>query len=452
MEEMIKYSADEAAYLMVNAIVPYFLFLMQLHLAFAGRIRYEKKKTRLLVSGMFGLLVLFNVLILLLPEQGLSHCYYIGNYIAVPMAACFILYYCTLQEEIFVFLISKCYMDDIFTIAKIVQVYVIRDMLHMSDRGNFIFAYTVVVIVTFPVICLFMKKWMRRLIDITPSMSFWTYIWLVPFCFYFIYKLGISPDYATTSQVWAHTQVLLPVSWIFSTFLVYCIIVKMLVAVTEAMQEKDRLRTYSMQIAVMEQQYEKVRDNIEEIRRMNHDMRHELLLFEGMLEQKDYGGLEQYVKSQLKYQSGLTEAFPVCENYAVDAIAGYYLGEAKKHGIHVNSRFLLPKDFGAAEKDICIILGNLLENALEACLRQSDTETRFIKVNAGIKGSREIVLIVKNSYCGTIQKKGSIYFSSKRSGEGIGISSVQAIAEKYKGIAKFEYGEHIFTVSLMLYL
>ncbi|MEG0379456.1 MAG: ATP-binding protein, partial [Eubacterium sp.] len=97
----------------------------------------------------------------------------------------------------------------------------------------------------------------------------------------------------------------------------------------------------------------------------------------------------------------------------------------------------------------CIILGNLLENALEACERTRES-SKFIQVNAQISGKRMILLTVKNSADKPIQKKQGSFLSSKREGVGTGIISVENLAEKYNGLVNFKYENGVFIASVFL--
>ena len=105
--------------------------------------------------------------------------------------------------------------------------------------------------------------------------------------------------------------------------------------------------------------------------------------------------------------------------------------------------------FVVTDIDICIILGNLLENAYEACVRQTDG-TRYITVKIHQTG-RVLIILVENSYSGLMRKKGGVFLSAKaKNRKGIGLESVVDVTKKYNGIPKIEYDGKIFRVSLLL--
>ena len=99
-----------------------------------------------------------------------------------------------------------------------------------------------------------------------------------------------------------------------------------------------------------------------------------------------------------------------------------------------------------------MILGNMLENAIEACLRQKAGETQFIEIKSRMQGNNGLVLQCRNSYNGQIQKQDETFLSSKREGEGIGLSSIRTLCTKYHGVLKITPNDDTFTVNLLLNL
>ena len=101
------------------------------------------------------------------------------------------------------------------------------------------------------------------------------------------------------------------------------------------------------------------------------------------------------------------------------------------------------------DMDFCTILGNLLSNALEACLRQ-EGGTPAISVTINSVGQSMITLSIRNSYSHEIKEQDGQFISSKRDGIGIGTSSVRYLTEQYHGFLNFSYGNGIFEASVFL--
>jgi sensor histidine kinase regulating citrate/malate metabolism len=91
---------------------------------------------------------------------------------------------------------------------------------------------------------------------------------------------------------------------------------------------------------------------------------------------------------------------------------------------------------------MCIVLGNLLENALEACVKLN--ENRFIVLETHIK-TAQLFIQVKNSFDGIVRDKNDLMISTKPNG-GLGLRSVKEVLEHYGGDLLTEWKTDIFTV------
>ena len=130
-------------------------------------------------------------------------------------------------------------------------------------------------------------------------------------------------------------------------------------------------------------------------------------------------------------------------DHGLDGISGI----AKNENIRFDARLELPEDAGVSDSDLCIVFGNCVENAIEAC--RGVSSGRFIRINSKITG-KILAITVDNSFDGKLKNKGGAFMSRKHDVEGIGISSIKAIAEKYGGAAQFEAKDNLFQASVML--
>ena len=98
---------------------------------------------------------------------------------------------------------------------------------------------------------------------------------------------------------------------------------------------------------------------------------------------------------------------------------------------------------------MCLVLSNLLENALEASLRTAPARRR-IALTAYLHGNSLVLIQVENTYDGVIREKGGVFLSSKRKGDGVGLQSVRHIAEKSGGVSTVTYQDGLFCAKVML--
>ncbi|MCL2187280.1 MAG: GHKL domain-containing protein [Defluviitaleaceae bacterium] len=136
-------------------------------------------------------------------------------------------------------------------------------------------------------------------------------------------------------------------------------------------------------------------------------------------------------------------------NVSIDAILNSKLSLAVAQDITVNAKALVPQTLSVSEIDLCIIIGNLLDNAIEACLRINNPEARFIRYYMDIKRDN-LYISVTNASGGLAVKEKGRYFSSKGAGHGLGLTRVDRVVEKYDGYIKRSDEEGAFSSEIML--
>ena len=137
-------------------------------------------------------------------------------------------------------------------------------------------------------------------------------------------------------------------------------------------------------------------------------------------------------------------------NVMVDAILNSKLSLIKSKNIAVNAKATVPAELRISEIDLCAIIGNLLDNAMEACLRQSRGEERFIRVYIGIL-KKQLYICVTNSAGGEVRKVGKTYLSTKDSDNpGFGLMRIDRLADKYEGYVNRQNETGAFATEVML--
>jgi len=136
-------------------------------------------------------------------------------------------------------------------------------------------------------------------------------------------------------------------------------------------------------------------------------------------------------------------------NVMVDAILNSKLSLIKSKDIAVNAKATVPAQLRISEIDLCAIIGNLLDNAMEACLKQPEEE-RFIRVYIGIL-KQQLYISITNSVGGEVKKQGKTYLSTKDSyTHGFGLMRVDRIARKYDGYVNRQNEPGVFATEVML--
>ena len=152
------------------------------------------------------------------------------------------------------------------------------------------------------------------------------------------------------------------------------------------------------------------------------------------------------------YLDDLLDAIPAapqiyCENQAVNAIVSHYAALCREQGVEADIRLTVPgKTEHVTDAELCVIFGNLLENALEACARMTEGR-KFIRLHStahlGI-----LTVTLDNSFDGQARQMDGKFRSSKRDDFGVGLASIQAVARRRGGDARFEPDGRVFRSSV----
>ena len=186
----------------------------------------------------------------------------------------------------------------------------------------------------------------------------------------------------------------------------------------------------------------------EEVRRQRHDLRHHLNVILAALEEGRYGEAEAYTRD-------LTKQVPVdrdriwCGHPVADALLSCYLSLAEAADIRAEVRAQIPSTLPrVSDGDLCVLIGNLLENAVEACQRMTDGP-RTLTFRARVQGDM-LIMTVDNTYDGKVRLYHGRYLSSKRNAPGTGLQSVSSVAKRNGGEAVFECGGKMFRASVYI--
>jgi sensor histidine kinase YesM len=269
------------------------------------------------------------------------------------------------------------------------------------------------------------------------------YLWIVPVVLYVLYCVNVEfiTFYASAELRDAFSVFVFFAFNVMSAFL-YIVLFRIHNSSVKTAQAEYQLKHQS-------EHYKLLQSHIAETKQAHHDLRHHLSLIKSYIDMGETEKLTMYIS---EYESALPDdtALDYCENYAVNSILRYYIGIARREGVRVTLKIDVPENTGVSDSDLCVVFGNCIENAIEACRKMNEGE-KFIKIDAGLTGEM-ITITVDNSFNGTIDQTGGVFMSHKREGEGIGISSVRAVARKYDGVVRFEGKGDVFQASIMLKL
>mgnify|MGYP000887228843 CR=1 FL=1 len=234
---------------------------------------------------------------------------------------------------------------------------------------------------------------------------------------------------------------------IFTTILINSFIYALFEYVNKLDQEK--LEKYlSLEIAKnKDEYYRKIERNQQEIRMIRHNLKNELIIYKSHLTEKRYKDLEIMIDNHIKNIT-MTENTDFTKNRAINTILNVKLNEAKQDNINCKFDVWVPEDIKINSMDIGILLGNTLDNAIEAC-RKVKIEERYISLSL-IFYNQILILSVKNSTNGFVSNL--MTSKSDKNNHGIGLKSVESIAKKYNSNIDFFIEDQSFKIETSLWV
>lgn len=197
-----------------------------------------------------------------------------------------------------------------------------------------------------------------------------------------------------------------------------------------------------------EKQFIKTQQYLRETSELRHDFRQHLLIIEDMLNRNEIENLKKYIAPIVRTANNPNRT--LCANRIVDAIARHYDEIAKESGVAITWSLDLPEKLGFRESDMCAVLGNLLENAINAASKL-EGDDRLVNIKVGMLSNETLVISIFNPYRGGIMLDKNGLPVTTKADHGIGLRSVASIVDRYNGSMEIETHEHIFNVSILMY-
>jgi sensor histidine kinase regulating citrate/malate metabolism len=195
--------------------------------------------------------------------------------------------------------------------------------------------------------------------------------------------------------------------------------------------------------------YDEVQNIYQKMRGWRHDYHNHIQTMKAHLALDQLGELKDYLDI---LDDDLTSVDTVIKtgNIKLDAILNSKLSLILSKKIAVNAKAQVPENLSINEVDLCVIIGNLLNNALESCERIPEDKERFIRIYIGVL-KEQLYISVSNSAGDKVKKLGrDAYLSAKGEGHGFGLKRIDALVEKYGGYLNRQDEPGVFATEIML--
>lgn len=205
-----------------------------------------------------------------------------------------------------------------------------------------------------------------------------------------------------------------------------------------AAYQKDLLATH----------YAEVENMYRQTRGWRHDYRNHIQVLMSLTEMGDLIALRRYLED-LQLDLDTVDTALKTGNKMTDVILNSKISLAKAKGISVSADAHVPVDLTISGVDLCIIMGNLFDNAIEACM-QLPKEERQIRIYMDMKNT-QLYLSLTNTTAHKKQiKEGGRFRTTKGEGHGYGLVRVDTIVERCKGYINRNSEDGAFTTEILL--
>lgn len=236
---------------------------------------------------------------------------------------------------------------------------------------------------------------------------------------------------------------------LLSAFSMFLALIRVLAVSSDIAELKAAEKEVAGQMELQRQEYEDMCKKVESGREYRHDMRHHLLAMEEMAKAGDNGELLAYI-GDLSGRLAETAGRTYCKDPAVNAVLSASLQKAERAGCKVTENICLPDELPFERTDLCILLANTIENAVNACAEFLEKD-RYIRLSAEFQEDKKLAIAVDNPCAGEVHfDREGFPDVPQREGHGIGLKSVRRIADKYRGFfqCECENGEFRFRAVL----
>ena len=231
-------------------------------------------------------------------------------------------------------------------------------------------------------------------------------------------------------------------------FLVFSLL---LLTISSRDQERAQRLVLQQTDRLMEKNYQMLHQDLQENAKRLHDFHHHLQAILGLAEQAGDQKTEEYVQSLLDV-SYRDVRMCSCGNDIIDAVINCSAAEAARSHINFQYNVELSSSLSQISPiDLCAVLGNQVENALDACRKIPDSQRRFIQVSIRQNKSFVVIQVINSAYRNPFTADGRLVTNKEDSEfHGLGLKSIQDTVDKYNGYLTNSYENHQFQSEALL--
>ncbi len=207
-------------------------------------------------------------------------------------------------------------------------------------------------------------------------------------------------------------------------------------------------RISAYQRELIDTHYKEVDNMYRKMRGWRHDYRNHIQLLKVLAAKGDLEGIKEYL-NMLDTDLNTVDLAIKTGNPMADAIINSKISLAKSKGITVNIDAHIPVKLKMSELDLCCIIGNLFDNAIEASL-PLDEKDRLIRVYMDMKNTQLYISFTNFTAVGKRKKTGNLFATTKGEGHGFGLIRIDSIVERLGGYLSRNSEDGAFTTEILI--
>lgn len=422
------------------AVIPFFAMCT---MPVADKCKFKHKSVLVIVSLVF--VVISLVLGFLKYYYNIRLIFVLPILLAITYILYSALYVVPLNKRFYIFISSMALFSFSSLISYIFEAYVTgKGMPNDLQKMGLLVQWSIVAVLLF-IVKLFLPK-IKWLLKSNKLNSVWNFVWFVPMMFV-ITNIIIIPLHYCNVFVGRIFQIYIIIIPVF--FILFVLFQIMLYTVAKTITEKVRVQQQSQILSIQAKEYGNLKKYIETTSRLRHDFLHTARTAVELAKNNENQAM---IKLLEEYGVSLDASYTqkiFCENIALNAIVGYYYDEATKNHIKCDWKIFLSNEIGILDTDLCSVVGNLLNNAIQGCMT-IPKETRIISFKVDVDKNSDVYIVVTNSFNGIVNKKENKYFTTKKYGHGLGLTSITSIVDKYDGYVRFYNDSKNFYTDIMM--
>jgi sensor histidine kinase regulating citrate/malate metabolism len=211
-------------------------------------------------------------------------------------------------------------------------------------------------------------------------------------------------------------------------------------------REEERIDAYQREL--INTHYVEVDNMYKKMRGWRHDYRNHIQVLKAYASTGDIEAIKAYL-DELDRDLSTVDMVVKTGNPMADAILNSKISLAKSKGIEVHADAHIPLKLTTPDIDLCVIIGNLFDNAIEASMKLPE-DKRMIRIYMNMKNTQLYISFTNFTAVGKLEKVGKVFKTTKGEGHGLGLVRIDNIIERLGGYLSRNSEEGAFTTEILI--